>query len=129
MSLLPSFHFDIAVSLHCAVADSVRTNLILQNLVFKDASSPTSGPVVQSVAVDMWTPSWGTYHLGYGSTNVCNSFPCIGIRVTFDKPLTLVEDPQGVHAYDGGFEVFNAAESVWMPVSLTGLWPGDSKHM
>lgn len=108
---------------------SRRANLIIQNLVFANKSSPTQGPWVSNVTVDEWDPSWGDFHLGYGGgdSNQCIHFLCGGIRVQFDQPLTMMDTFGLVHGNPAnGFEIWDATEQYFQAATLTGLWPGDA---
>jgi len=60
--------------------------------LYGNASSPRAGPVVTGIQWDSWQPGWGDYHYGTGNGSyVCGSgaFACGGIRVTFDRPVTI----------------------------------------
>lgn len=124
-----------------------RTWLWADNVIYGNTASPTSGPVVRSVTIDKWQPSWGDYHFGYGAAaNVCGSgqFTCAGVRVTFDRAVTLRSfyqpaaatvtldgaDPYGwITGAASGFELWyinpeNSNYTWWQPAALTGLRDG-----
>jgi hypothetical protein len=100
---------------------SRRANLIVQNVLF-GASTPLHGPMVTAVAVDAWNPGWGDYHLGYGAAaNVCGSFFCGGVRVTFDQVLTLQPQFGNRYGFPNGFELLDATGTQVQNAELTGI--------
>jgi hypothetical protein len=123
-----------------------RAWMWLDNVVYGNASSPISGPVVTNVSWDMHDSSWGDYHLGYGGlVNVCGSppFVCAGIRLSFSSPVRMRnffnpvpygDTLSGQDAYgfltgaSNGFELLytnpaNANVTWFQPVSLTSISP------
>lgn len=70
-----------------------RAALWADNVVFGNASSPTSGPRLVAAQWDQWQPSWGNFHYQYGAGSyVCETgakgpFLCGGVRLTFDQPV------------------------------------------
>jgi hypothetical protein len=124
-----------------------RAWLWADNEIYKNTSSPLSGPRVVSATWDQWD-DWGDYHHGTGSNSyVCSSkcpgatcWTCAGVRVRFDQPIKLrhfyqMDAPAATeHIYDftkggiSGFEVWSANAtdgysdlSWWQPTALTNL--------
>jgi hypothetical protein len=61
--------------------------------VYGNASSPKTAPMPQKAVWDFWDESWGDWHYGTGAGSyVCaggSGFTCGGLRVTFDRPVSL----------------------------------------
>jgi hypothetical protein len=101
-----------------------------QSVVYNlPGAPPATGPAPVSVYLDVWDASWGDYHYGYGSVNVCGAgsgFLCAGVRVVFDQPLVATAMANLVHGWSwGGFELWDATNAYWSPVTLTGLRADD----
>lgn len=120
-----------------------RAWLWADNVVYGNASSPTSGPRVVSAVWDAWQASWGDFHWGTGAGSyVCTPagpFFCGGIRLTFDQPIaprgfysvTLPATP-ALHTYGfvsgaaSGFEAWKDGNATaplgwFQPVAITGI--------
>lgn len=84
-----------------------------ENLVFNNSAVPLKGPTPVSVTWDAWDPSWGSYHHDSGTQTVCNTnatgFVCGGIRVKFDRSITLGSRYGGSYGMGrgNGFELWN----------------------
>lgn len=96
-----------------------RTALVGLNIVYGHVDFPRSGPQLVAVHADAWQPSWGDYHLGFGSGVCSGAFLCLGLRLVFDQPLVLDETFGRLHGFPTGFELFFGSE--FQPAVLTGL--------
>lgn len=83
---------------------SHRAFLVMDRLLYKNASSPLQGPQVLKVTFDPCSSGWGDYHFGTGlNSYVCSpgsGFLCGGIRVQFDQPLVLASTYGGRNSYE-----------------------------
>lgn len=107
-----------------------RAFLAADNLVYGNASSPVSGPVVAGVTVDLWNAAWGNFHYGYGAESVCGGgqFTCAGIRVHFDQPIQLASTYGQPYGFANGLELLNSsalATGTLQPVTMVGVSPSD----
>ena len=72
-----------------------RAALVAESVVFKNQHAWAQGPLVTAVHWDEWQPTWGADHFGSNpGGGVCangggHGWRCGGIRVTFDRPITL----------------------------------------
>jgi hypothetical protein len=82
--------------------------------------------------VDEWNPSWRDFHFGYGSVGgICaqsygvpgGASPCFGVRLTMDLPVSIVgpSTDQRVRGFPSGFELGDATERQWQPMTLLGV--------
>jgi hypothetical protein len=110
-----------------------RAALWADNVVFGNASSPTSGPRLVSAVWDAWDASWGNFHFQYGAGSyVCGTgskgpFLCGGVRLIFDQPVTtrafynagLAESATGYYSFITGS---SAGLDLWADGNVTGGW-------
>lgn len=114
--------------IHPIMKQEVARRLFLsaRNLLFNDPV-PVDGPRIVKIVMDQWQPSWGDYHQGAGSLNVCapgTGMFCVGFRVYFDQKLILNPSYQSLNGHPSAFE-FVASNGGTQPVGLTGLSASD----
>lgn len=113
-----------------------RLFLLLDNLLYANASAPLWAPRPVAAEWDAWAPSWGEYHHGMTNTAACHVWRCGGVRVVFDRPVayrpfyTPAPDPALLRAYDwargaeSGFRGWAGANMTtdwWQPLALSRL--------
>lgn len=105
-----------------------RAALAASNILYGHAEVPVGGPQLTAVHLDAWQPSWGDFHMGFGS-GVCSpgsGFLCMGIRLAFDQPVTIQASYGRYFGFPSGFELFDRSATSFMPVVLTGIQDGGS---
>ena len=122
---------------------SRRAALWADNVIYGNASSPTSGPRVKAAVWHPWDSSWGNYHFQTGAGSyVCGTgskgpFLCGGLQLTFDQPVALrpfySAAPPSATGYYGllsgassGLELWadgnvSTPTSWWQPAVLTSI--------
>ena len=113
-----------------------RLYLILDNLLYANASSPAWAPRPVAAIWDSWSASWGDFHHGMTNPAVCHVWHCGGVRVVFDRPVAFrafykpAPDPTTLRAYDwargaeSGFRAWsgeNITTDWWQPLALSGM--------
>ena len=107
-----------------------RAWLWADNVIYGNASSPTSGPRALVARWDPWDASWGdAWHFGSGGGSyVCTgtTWTCAGVRVTFDAPVRLraFYRPGDTSATEGAYGFVQGAPSgmeLWQDESA-GAW-------
>ena len=122
-----------------------RAALWADNVLWGNASAPTSGPRLVSAVWDAWDATWASYHYQTGAGSyVCSTgsqgpFLCGGVRLVFDQPVafrpffaaaaTPVTSAVGYYGFasgaSSGLDLWgNSTPSSWFqPAVLTSISP------